>query len=86
MLSLNFSGLSDGIPEGVDPNTYGVDWSGPVPSCEDSEGVRVDDMPKIVGDADMSLLQSTINPMADSEDYGLDIFARVGEFVDAVIN
>lgn len=86
MLSLNFSGLSDGSPEGVEPNTYGVDWSGPVPSCEDSEEVRVDDLPRILGDADMSLLQSTINPMADSEEYGLDIFSRVAEFVDAFTN
>lgn len=51
MLSVNFSGRSDGTPERVDPNTYGADWSGPVPSnsCEDSEEFRVDDLPKSFG-------------------------------------
>ena len=61
-------------------NLYGVDPEGPVP-LEDHGTVQVDDIQNPFSLQIFQELQSAINPMRESQTYGIDIYTDVIDFL-----
>ena len=75
---------ADPLP--VDPDEYGVDWNGPATGDIDDEettsGVHLPDGVEVpLSEADYEELKRTVNPLADSNDFGVDLFITAAEFV-----
>ncbi|XP_041862136.1 uncharacterized protein LOC121653022 [Melanotaenia boesemani] len=64
--------IPDPSSEQIDENRYGVDWQGPTP-LETEETVIVPDTPENVRRQVHMLLQERIDPLRDSECFGMDI-------------
>lgn len=59
---------------------YGVDWNGPLPDVVD-DSVAVPETHCPLSDTDLDELKATIDPLAPSDSYGLDLFCSCKEFV-----
>ena len=64
---------------------YGVDWDGPIPGEVDMdvEAVLVPETNSPISQEDYDELFRTINPLRESNSYGIDIYVEVKEFVRA---
>ena len=60
---------------------YGIDWSGPILIDEDLD-VEVPETPVPIPSHQFNVLKSEIDPMCDSEDYGIDLYAAVKTIID----
>lgn len=56
----------------IDEDRYGVDWEGPTP-VEAENTVIVPDTPETVREQVYTLLQAHIDPLRDSDCFGMDI-------------
>ena len=56
--------------------TYGVDWEGPVPS-EEHESVDVPEIELQNKEEMLILLNERVNPLAESNIYGIDLYMTV---------
>ncbi|XP_062500773.1 uncharacterized protein LOC134178008 [Corticium candelabrum] len=86
MLRMQGSMRTAADPLPVDPDEYGVDWNGPATGDIDDEdtasGVHLPDGVEIpLSEADYEELKRTVNPLADSNDFGVDLFITAAEFV-----
>lgn len=62
---------------------YGVDWDGPAPHnpTDDQEAVEVPITSNPLQAADYESLKTLIDPLPDSEEYGVDIYLEALSFV-----
>lgn len=88
MMGMNSVAYSDLLvaQEIFDENsTYGIDWDGPSPQEEwdgPLDGVDVPSIPCPLQEVDLQRLKISINPLAESDCYGSDIYLRVLSFVN----
>ena len=72
-----------------DLESYGIDWDGPTPSHTSSTDVadRVE-VPETSIPAGVSLLdlENSVNPLASSDEYGMDLYLKVLDMVAAAAN
>lgn len=59
---------------------YGVDWDGPL-SSDDERAVTVPTMGTPLSTENMEELISQINPLAYSDDFGVDLYVQTVHFV-----
>ena len=62
---------------------YGVDWDGPL--RDDDRAVIVPTMSTPLSSEDMEELISQINPLASSDDLGIDLYIQTVHFVSSII-
>ena len=80
MLLLRHSGLTAlDFFENVDLN-YGIDDDGPISAIGSS--LSVPQISYEFSDADFALLQQTVDPLAPSHDYGIDLYEQTLLFLD----
>ena len=62
---------------------YGVDWDGPAPdvSLDDETPVEVPNTRNPLEPAQYSSLTNLINPLSNSDEYGVDIYLEVLTFL-----
>lgn len=60
---------------------FGVDWEGPVPPDDSDETVIVPETECPLTSADMEELQVAIPPLAQSAQYGMDLYEKTLQFV-----
>ena len=62
---------------------YGIDWDGPIPAEADVdvEAVLVPETNCPLSQVDYHELSHSINPLRESNSYGIDIYTEVKEFV-----
>jgi len=67
---------------------YGVDWDGPAPHNpnDDQEAVEVPITSNPLQAADYESLKTLIDPLRDSEEYGVDIYLEALSFVQTKIS
>ena len=68
----------------VNPEDYGVDWDGPVPVDHEAEmdGVHMPtDVDPPISPVDLQELRRTVDPLADSDCFGIDLYVATAEFV-----
>ena len=81
MLQLKNSGLTAMDFFDIIDDNYGVEEDGLVPE-EDDEGVEVPRNTLQLSEQQLSELQEAIDPLADSEDYGISIYTRTVHYLD----
>ena len=69
-----------------DNENYGVDWDGPVPNNDKDlnihpDGIEVPVTYVPINEEDYSVLREQIDPLRDSELYGVDIYLEVLSFI-----
>ena len=69
-----------------DNENYGVDWDGPVPNNDEDlnihpDGIEVPVTYVPINEEDYSVLREQIDPLRDSELYGVDIYLEVLSFI-----
>ena len=64
---------------------YGIDWDGPLPQGEemDVDSVEVPETACPLSQEHFNELVATINPLRESNTYGIDIYLETLEFVNA---
>lgn len=67
---------------------YGVDWDGPVPNnqTDAQEAVEVPTTSNPLQEADYVSLTSLIDPLRDSDEYGVDIYLETLSFIHSKIS
>ena len=80
MLQLKHSGLTAMDFFNIVDESYGVEEDGLVP--EDDEGVEVPRNTLQLSEQQLSELQEAIDPLADSEDYGISIYTTTLRYLD----
>lgn len=60
---------------------YGIDIDGPMPDAEENS-VWVPPTANPLNDDSLALLQTQIDPLRESNSFGIDIFLEVKEFVE----
>ena len=60
---------------------YGVDWDGPPSTEDDEQQVTVPSITCPLTDDDLHRMQESINPLAFSSNFGIDLFATTLDFV-----
>ena len=81
MLQLKKSGLTAMNFFDIIDDNYGVEEDGLVPE-EDDEGVEVPRNTLQLSEQQLSELQEAIDPLADSEDYGISVYTRTVHYLD----
>ena len=81
MLQLKNSGLTAMDFFDIIDDNYGVEKDGLVPE-EGDEGVEVPRNTLQLSEQQLSELQETIDPLAESEDYGVSIYTRTVHYLD----
>lgn len=69
----------------IDENQYGVDEEGMVPDVEDSERVAVPQGRLNLSAEHLSELETNFNPLAESNDYGVELYQEVVLFIENLI-
>ena len=65
---------------------YGIDWDGPiVVEEEDADQVIVPECGTLLTEEDYATLQEEVQPLADSQNYGIDLFHAAVSFVQNFI-
>ena len=73
LLLLHNSGLTAlDLFEDVD-SAYGIDYDAPIPSQDDKNGIEVPEC-AYINDADLTSLKLVIDPLQQSNEYGIDIY------------
>jgi len=65
--------------------TFGVDWDGPSPYGDDDNTVEIPIIEDPISNQDYNLLQQTIDPLANSDSFGIDLFISTMQFVHNVL-
>lgn len=65
---------------------YGVDWDGPAPdgNLDDATAVEVPNTRNPLQPAQYSSLTNIINPLRNSDEYGIDIYLETLTFIQQV--
>ena len=67
---------------------YGIDWNAPFSSneeaMEDSVVVPVTDCPLSL--ADLAQLRAVVNPLAETDNHGIDFYVQTVEFVHSKVH
>jgi hypothetical protein len=66
---------------------YGIDWDGPVPAEDDMDvdAVQVPETTCPLSQEHLDELVATIDPLRESNSYGIDIYLETMEFVNTHI-
>lgn len=62
--------------------TFGIDWDGPIPVAEETM-VCVDPPDSPLSKHDIRCLSMTINPLEQSNSYGMDLYVETLEYIVA---
>lgn len=82
LLQLRNSGLTAlDIFENVD-STYGIDEDAPVPSHSDASIIEVPHCAYQISDIDLASLKLAIDPLQQSNEYGIDVYERTLQFLN----
>ena len=78
MISRGVRGILDEIPIApseinINENEYGIDWNGPTP-LNDNRNIELIEINCPLNDNQYLELQNNILPLADSSNYGIDIY------------
>ena len=66
---------------------YGIDWFGPTAEDEDRvEQVIVPRIPDLLGDSELSVLQTVIDPLQQCDDYGRAMYIATNSLVRDMID
>ena len=68
-----------------DLHWYGVDSSAPLPTDDDLSTVEVDDQPSPLSPQEDDLLR-TVDPLAHSNEFGIDLFIEACEIIKGIDN
>lgn len=80
MLTLRHSGLTALDFFAPADENYGTDEEGPVPEVE--HAVSVPEITYELSNANLALLQQSVDPLTPSNDYGIDLYEQVLQFLD----
>ena len=61
---------------------YGIDMEGPIPSQRRS--IVVPEVPIRLSSENFALLQQAVNPLAPSEEFGIDLYEQVLQFMSTI--
>ena len=82
LLLLRNSGLTAlDLFEDVD-SAYGIDYNAPIPSQNDENGIEVPECAYNINDADLTSLKLVIDPLQQSNEYGIDIYENTVRFLN----
>ena len=82
LLLLRNSGLTAlDLFEDVD-SAYGIDYNAPIPSQNDENGIEVPECAYNINDADPTSLKLVIDPLQQSNEYGIDIYENTVRFLN----
>lgn len=70
----------------VDDEMFGIDWDGPLPDITCDSHVEVPLVESPLTDSEYTELCEQINPIADSEEHGMDIYINCLEFIRSKLN
>ena len=65
---------------------FGIDWNGPIPYVNDDDTVRVSEIFRPLQDMDVEELKQTVNPLAQSANYGVDLYLNTLSFIQTKLN
>ncbi len=65
----------------MDPDTYGVDWDGPIPADADEVVVEIPPIPTQLSESELDDLVMNVDPLASSDFMGADIYLTTLEQV-----
>ena len=65
----------------LESRTFGIDWSGPLPTDEETSEVEVPQTFCPLNDEDEAELTRTVSPSAQSNNYGIDLYLATLSFV-----
>ena len=82
MLLLQNSGLTALDFFDMVDSTYGLDNDAPVPSPDCDSGEEVSECSYSIRDEDLTLLKQTIDPLRQSDDYGMDLYEETLNFLE----
>ena len=82
MLILRHSGLTALDFFGNVDESYGIDDDGPVPEIENT--LSVPEIAYQLSSANLTLLQQSVDPLAPSNDYAIDLYEQVVQFLDNI--
>lgn len=64
---------------------YGMDWSAPSPNDDGLSTVEVNDVDLIIDEDRLQVLHDSVNPLADSSSFGIDIYTKALDIAKANI-
>jgi len=66
--------------------TFGVDWDGPSPYDDDDDyTIEIPVIEDPISNSDYNILQQTIDPLANSDSFGIDLFISTMQFVRNIL-
>lgn len=65
---------------------FGVDWNGPIPHTAEVDAVEVPETECPLTEEQFDELGSMVSPLADSTNYGIDLYLSTLSFVQHCIN
>ena len=67
---------------------YGIDWDGPVPydDTDDCDSVVVPEIECPLIESQLDELDDEISPLADTTNYGIDLYEKTLDFVSSRLN
>ena len=68
------------------PEAYGIDEGGVGSPGSDEEGVVVPPLDFELTGEQLRELQAAVHPLSDSEEFGIDLYIRTLEFLEAIAN
>ena len=84
MLKLKHSGLTAMDFFDIVDESYGVDEEGLVPPEDDDEGVEIPRNTIELSEQQLTELTETIDPLGDSDDYGISIYVRTVQYLESI--
>ena len=71
----------------ADINAYGIDWDGPLPEeANYNETVCVPDVPVMLDNHQLQILFDSVDPLKQSEVFGLDLYIETKQIVNNFLN
>lgn len=86
MLKLKHSGLTALDFFDIVDDNYGVDEEGLVPPEDDDEGVELPCNAIQLSEQQLTELTEAIDPLGDSDDYGISVYVRTVQCLESIIH
>ena len=68
-----------------DPDSYGIDFDGPMPELQTNNNVEVPSSLIQLSDDQYSSLQNLVSPMEEDGNYGIYLYIRTCQFLEALV-
>ena len=63
------------------PDIYGIDLEGPIPELQNEDSVVIPETNVTITQEETELLQYLVNPLTESDNYGIELYERVVAFL-----